>query len=158
MSSDADDLEFCRPLNSLTSVIFVPNPGLKLARELAGQEYSGQTMKFTLAMKFEGSRFLFDLYSSFRPKPATAGRRRRRGRGGCAPPEQPCGGRPRGSRGEGSWWSAPRRPCLPAPGQSRSRQARNLIVDRRWYRFQSVFLRAGAVANRAARPRRTRDH
>ena len=68
MSSDAGDLKFCRPLNSLTSVIFVPNPDVKLAREPAGQEYSGQTMKFTLAMKFERFRFLFDLYSDLLPR------------------------------------------------------------------------------------------
>ncbi len=41
---------------------------MKLARELAGQEYSGQTIKFTLALKLERFGFLFDLYSSFRPK------------------------------------------------------------------------------------------
>ena len=49
---------------------------VKLVREFAGQKYSGQTIKFTLALKFERFGFLFDLYSSFRPKPATADRRR----------------------------------------------------------------------------------
>ncbi len=144
-------------LNALTSVIFVPNTCVKLARELAIQEYSEQAIKLKRALKLERFGFLLDLYSSFRPKHAAAVRRRRYATGGC-PPEQTCGERPRRSRNEGLWWSAPRRLCLPAPGQSRSRQARNRIVNRPWYRFQSVFLRTDAVANRAACPRRTRDH
>ena len=41
---------------------------MKLAREPAGQEYSGQTIKFALAQKFKRFGFLFDLYSSFRPE------------------------------------------------------------------------------------------
>ncbi len=48
---------------------------MKLAREPAGQEYSGQTIQLTRAQKLERFGFLFDLYSSFRPKLVTAGRR-----------------------------------------------------------------------------------
>ncbi len=41
---------------------------MKLALELAGQECSGQTIKFTLALKLERFGFLFDLYSDLPPR------------------------------------------------------------------------------------------
>ncbi len=53
-----------------------------------------------------------------------------RGDMGGAPPDHLSGGRPRGPRGEALWWLAPRRLRLLALGQSRSRQARNLTVNR----------------------------
>ncbi len=43
--------------------MFVPNPCVKLVRELAGQEYSKQTIQLTRAQKLEGFGFLFGLYS-----------------------------------------------------------------------------------------------
>ncbi len=67
------------------------------------------------------------------PYPPGTGRiwaRIARGDMGGAPPDRLSGGRPRGPWGEGLWWSAPRRLRLLALGQSRSRQARNLMVNR----------------------------
>ena len=48
--------------------MFVPNPCVKLVRELAGQEYSKQTIQLTRAQKLEGFGFLFDLYSDLPPR------------------------------------------------------------------------------------------
>ena len=94
-------------LNALTSVIFVPNTCVKLARELARQEYSEQAIKLKRALKLERFGFLLDLYSSFRPKPAAAIRRRREATGDAprnkhagnapaAPGMKACGGRRHG--------------------------------------------------------------
>ncbi len=41
---------------------------MKLAGEPAGQEYSGQTIKLTLALNLERFGFLFDLYSDLPPR------------------------------------------------------------------------------------------